>query len=180
MDGGVSAISRVVAARALSSRARMWCTTRNAINSTAVKTTAIIPTRRPVPAISMGRDGRRRRAIASCGGRLIGWPQVKPFPQADSARADARRPRRRYMTGTKTNLANVAKESPQMTARASGAFCSSLANTERHGYHAQDHRACSHEHRPQSRKSRDLAPTQELSLASIGLRTSPQGCCLQS
>ena len=71
------------------------------------------------------------------------------------------------MTGTKTNVANVAKESPQMTARASGAFCSSLANTERHGYHAQDHRACSHEHRPQSRKSRDLAATQELSLASI-------------
>ena len=37
----------------------------------------------------------------------------------------------RYMVGTKTRVANVAKQSPPITARASGAFCSPPSPTPR-------------------------------------------------
>ncbi len=52
-----------------------------------------------------------------------------------------------YMTGTKKRVVTVAKRSPPITARPSGALFAAIAEAERHGKHANDHGQGGHEDR---------------------------------
>ena len=85
--------------------------------------------------------------------------------------------------GTKTSVATVAHNSPPITARPSGAFCSPPSpRPERHRNHADDHGQRRHQHRPEARVTRfngGLA-SRRRDAPGAPWRTQPPECCWPS